>query len=75
MDTIETKSRPTSCIVRISSQQNSIPNKKGKQKPVCEMHDDEIREMHDDDDPYFFNSNFKQRLHSVHNLQTEQNNK
>ncbi len=32
------------------------------------MHDDEIREMHDDDPYFFYYSNFKQRLHSVHNL-------
>ena len=75
MDTIETKSRPTSCIVRISSQQNSIPNKKGKPKPVCEMHDDEIREMHDDDDPYFLLFKFQTATTFSTQSKTEKNKK
>jgi hypothetical protein len=64
MDKIGAKSRPTSCIVSISSQQNCIPNKKGKQKPVCEMRFGKCTTT----TPIFYYSNFKHRLHSVHNL-------
>ena len=68
------KSRPTSCIVSKSIQQNCIPNKKGKQKPVCEMHDDEIREMHDDD-PYFLLFKFQTSTTFSTQSKTEQNKK